>query len=215
MSKQDDPVRTATEREESPSAPTGHPPAGALPAHIGRYRVERLLGEGGFGRVYLAHDDELHRPVAVKVPHRRLVPRPEDAEAYLAEARTVAGLDHPNVVPVYDVGGSDECPCFVVSKFIEGSDLKRRIKEGRLSFHESAALVATVADALHHAHCKGVVHRDVKPGNILLDRSARPAAWPGLANPPLATPIPATYQTSTLPAFSCRCFSALDHGAAL
>src|SRR5690242_4276026 len=86
------------------------PPAASLdttaPTHVGRYRIERVLGEGGFGRVYLAHDEQLHRPVAVKVPHPHLVSRPLDAEAYLKEARTVANLDHPHIVPVYDVGGT-------------------------------------------------------------------------------------------------------------
>src|SRR5262245_24259015 len=79
-------------------------PADELPSRVGRYRVERLLGEGGFGRVYLAHDEQLRRFVAVKVPHRRLVIRLEDADAYLAEARTAAVLDHPHIVPVFDVG---------------------------------------------------------------------------------------------------------------
>ena len=71
-----------------------------LPTHIGRYRIEKVLGQGGFGLVYLAHDEQLQRLVAIKVPHRKLVDRPEDAEAYLTEARTVANLDHPNIVPV-------------------------------------------------------------------------------------------------------------------
>src|SRR5271165_6129522 len=74
------------------------------PQRIGRYRIEKVLGKGGFGLVYLAHDDQLQRLVAIKVPHRKLVDRPEDAEAYLTEARTVANLDHPNIVPVHDVG---------------------------------------------------------------------------------------------------------------
>src|SRR5437762_6086921 len=87
------------------------------PQQIGRYRVERLLGKGGFGVVYLAHDEQLQRLVAIKVPHRHLVSRPEEAEAYLTEARIVAALDHPNLVPVYDVGSAADCPFFIVSKF--------------------------------------------------------------------------------------------------
>ena len=101
------------------------------PRRIGRYRVERVLGKGGFGLVYLAHDEQLQRPVAIKVPHRRLVARPEDAEAYLTEARTVANLDHPNIVPVYDVGSTEDFPCFVVSKYIDGTDLATRLKQSR------------------------------------------------------------------------------------
>src|SRR5215467_13701065 len=77
------------------------------PQHIGRYRVERLLGRGGFGLVYLAHDEQLRRLVAIKVPHPERVTKFEDAEAYLTEARTVANLDHPNIVPVHDVGSTD------------------------------------------------------------------------------------------------------------
>src|SRR5262245_4585667 len=90
--------------------------APALPQQIGRYRVEALLGQGGFGLVYRAHDDQLQRLVAIKVPHARLVADATDAEAYLTEARTVANLDHPNIVPVYDVGSSERFPCFIVSK---------------------------------------------------------------------------------------------------
>jgi serine/threonine protein kinase/formylglycine-generating enzyme required for sulfatase activity len=144
------------------------------PQRIGRYRIERILGQGGFGIVYRAHDEQLQRPVAIKVPHPRLVARPEDAEAYLTEARTVAGLDHPNIVPVFDVGGTGGCPCFVVSKYIDGTDLATRLKQSRLSIHEAVEMVATVAEALHHAHEQGIVHRDVKPGNILLDKSGKP-----------------------------------------
>jgi serine/threonine protein kinase len=85
------------------------------PKRIGRYRIERVLGKGGFGLVYLAHDEQLNRRVAVKVPHAELISKPEDAEAYLAEARTVANLDHPSIVPVHDVGSTEDCPCYVVS----------------------------------------------------------------------------------------------------
>src|SRR5208282_1463731 len=157
------PVEEAVERRETP-----------LPKTIGRYRVERVLGEGGFGLVYLARDDQLHRPVAIKVPHARLVSRPEDAEAYLTEARTVANLDHPNTVPVFDVGSTEDFPCFVVSKFIDGTTLAKKIQDDRPSVAEAVELSATVAEALHHAHTHGIVHRDVKPGNILLDKNGKP-----------------------------------------
>src|SRR5271165_4932620 len=148
--------------------------AAALPPHIGRYRVERLLGQGGFGLVYLAHDEKLQRLVAIKVPHRHRVSTAEAAEAYLTEARTVANLDHPHIVPVFDVGSTEDCPCYVVSKYIDGADLATGLKRSRLSIHEAVELVATVAEALHHAHKQGLVHRDIKPGNILIDRSGKP-----------------------------------------
>jgi serine/threonine protein kinase/formylglycine-generating enzyme required for sulfatase activity len=153
---------------EFPSAPAD------LPERIGRYRVEKWLGRGGFGLVYLARDEQLSRPVAVKVPHADRVARPEDAEPYLAEARTVANLEHPHIVPVYDVGGTAEHPFFVVSKYIEGTDLARKIHESRFALGQTVQLVATVADALHYAHRQGLVHRDVKPGNILIDLDGKP-----------------------------------------
>jgi serine/threonine protein kinase len=142
-----DPLRTSPDAVEPPV-----PPSNDLPVHIGRYRIERSLGAGGFGRVYLAHDQQLHRRVAIKVPHRELVRRPEDAEPYLAEARTVAGLDHPNIVTVHDVGGVAGFSCFIVSKYVEGSDLKQRLNESRPSVLEAVELTATVAETLHYAH---------------------------------------------------------------
>ncbi len=102
------------------------------------------------------------------------VSRPKDIEAYLNEARILASLDHAHVVPVYDVGRTDDGLCFVVSKLIEGSDLAGMINEARPGFHESAALIATVAEALHYAHTRGLVHRDIKPANILIDTSGKP-----------------------------------------
>jgi serine/threonine protein kinase/formylglycine-generating enzyme required for sulfatase activity len=159
---------------ESPLAVTTEIELAVLPEHVGRYRVERVLGRGGFGIVYLAYDDQLDRPVAVKVPHRRLVPRPEDAAAYLAEARTVAKLDHPHIVPVHDVGSTGDFPCFIVSKYIDGKDLATRLRYSRPSPPAAAQLVATVADALHYAHKQGLVHRDVKTGNILVDGAGKP-----------------------------------------
>ena len=141
---------------------------------IGRYRVLRLLGAGNFGRVYLAHDADLDRRVAIKVPNPERITGPEDAEAYLAEARMLARLDHPNIVPVYDVGRTEDATCYVVSKYIEGSDLAARLKQGRPSVREAAQWTAAIAQALHHAHVRGLVHRDIKPANILIDSAGRP-----------------------------------------
>ncbi|QDU26723.1 Serine/threonine-protein kinase PknB [Anatilimnocola aggregata] len=149
----------------------------ASPSHIqsiGRYRIDRVLGKGGFGLVYLAHDEQLQRHVAIKVAHRERVLTASDAEAYLIEARTVANLDHPHIVPVHDVGSTSEFPCFIVSKFIEGSTLAARIQSDRPKPNAAAELIATVAEALHYAHRKGLVHRDIKPGNILIDASGKP-----------------------------------------
>jgi serine/threonine protein kinase/formylglycine-generating enzyme required for sulfatase activity len=157
--------------EWNPPPASGHSTA---PRRIDRYRVVKVLGEGGFGRVYLAHDDDLDRAVAIKVPLAKRVSRPADIEAYLAEARTLASLSHPHIVSVYDVGRTDDGLCFVVSKFIEGSDLARLVRVSPLSVSEAARLVATVAEALHYAHRHGLVHRDVKPANILIDTAGSP-----------------------------------------
>jgi serine/threonine protein kinase/formylglycine-generating enzyme required for sulfatase activity len=145
------------------------PGLSAIPVKIGRYRVDSILGEGGFGRVYLGYDEVLKRRVAIKVPRRRRQLGPDSADAYLREARIVAGLDHPAIVPVYDCGQTDDGLCFVVSKYIEGSDLATKAKRTPLTFAASAALIATVAEALHSAHLRGIVHRDIKPANILID----------------------------------------------
>jgi serine/threonine protein kinase/formylglycine-generating enzyme required for sulfatase activity/tetratricopeptide (TPR) repeat protein len=144
------------------------------PVKIGRYRVLRSLGQGAFGRVYLAQDDDLGRPVAIKVPNPERINGPEDVEGYLAEARILAQLDHPHIVPVHDVGHTGDGLCYVVSKFVEGSDLAARMRLGRMSYRESAELVATIADALHYSHARGLVHRDIKPANILLDGKGHP-----------------------------------------
>src|SRR5205823_4419099 len=144
------------------------------PPHLGRYRVTARLGAGAFGVVYKAHDDDLERDVAIKVPHRHRIATAADVEAYLAEARMLATLDHPGIVPVHDVGRTADGLCYVVSKFVAGQDLQARLRQARPSCAEAAALVAQVAEALYHAHRRGLVHRDVKPANILLDEQGRP-----------------------------------------
>ncbi|QEH34654.1 Serine/threonine-protein kinase PknB [Aquisphaera giovannonii] len=158
-------------RERDPEPPPR--PAG-LPRQVGRYRVVKLVGQGGFGLVCEAYDEQLKRRVALKLPHPHLVASQGDAELYLAEARMVAGLDHPGIVPVYDVGSTAEHPCYVVSKLIDGQNLAARMRRTHVTPSQAAELVARVAEALHHAHGKGLVHRDVKPGNILIDGQGRP-----------------------------------------
>jgi serine/threonine protein kinase/formylglycine-generating enzyme required for sulfatase activity len=145
-----------------------------LPPRIGRFAIQGRLGSGGFGVVYKGYDDQLRRAVAIKVPHRHLVQTPEQAEAYLHEGQALARLDHPGIVPVYDLGRTDDGLCYLVSKFIAGSNLASKIRQARLSFTEAADLVVGVAEALHHAHKRGLVHRDIKPANILLDCDGQP-----------------------------------------
>ena len=140
--------------------------------HKGRYRLDRILGEGAFGRVYLGFDEELHRQVAIKVPTKDRFKKQEDAEAYLVEARTVAGLDHPNIMTVHDVGRTEDGSIYVVSKFVDGSTLQDRIKAGRPSERDSARLLSIVALALQYAHQKRLIHRDIKPANILIEDSS-------------------------------------------
>lgn len=144
------------------------------PDRVGRYEVRTLLGKGGFGCVYLAYDSQLQRRVAIKIPHPELVSSAGKAEDFFIEARALAGLDHPNIVPVYDIGSTEAYPCYVVYKYIEGRDLRAMMNEGPVPYHRAARIVADIADALHHSHKHGLVHRDIKPGNILIDDQGRP-----------------------------------------
>jgi tetratricopeptide (TPR) repeat protein len=138
----------------------------------GRYRLDEVIGEGGFGQMWRAYDQELCRPVAVKLPRSVRHPGGE-GEKFLAEARKVAALACPGIVPVFDVGKEGGRP-FIVSELIDGIDLDRRTR-GRHLFpvREAVRVTAEVARHLHHAHGRGVIHRDIKPANILLDQNGR------------------------------------------
>lgn len=142
---------------------------------VGRYRLGRVLGRGTFGCVYLGTDEELQRPVAVKVPNADRFETSEEADSFLHEARLVAGLDHPHIVPVHDVGRTTDGAIYIVSKFVEGVTLMEKLRGGRLAFRECVRMLIPIAEALHHAHERQLIHLDVKPGNILIeDRTGSP-----------------------------------------
>ena len=136
---------------------------------IGGYRIVRPLGRGGMGLVYLAEDDVLGRPVAVKVLAPSIAADPGFRERFLREARSAASLDHPNVVTVL-AAGEDAGRLYLVMRYIDGPDLQVRIRtEGPVAPDRAVQIVAGIASALDAAHAIGIVHRDVKTSNILLE----------------------------------------------
>ena len=133
------------------------------------YRVESLVGRGGMGVVYRATDTSLDRTVALKLIAPELAEDPRLRARFLKEQRLAASLEHPSVVPIYEAGERDG-QLFLAMRFIEGSDLKTAIhRAGGLAPERALAILAQIADALDAAHRRGLVHRDVKPGNILID----------------------------------------------
>ena len=136
--------------------------------------MTKLLGTGGFGTVYLARDEELGRFVAIKVPRPGLLRTAEQVESFLAEARVAAGLRHPTIVRVYDVGRYNQNEVFVVFEFVEGRSLADLLETERLSPRRIAGLLVPIAEAAHYAHRAGLVHRDIKPANILIDEHGKP-----------------------------------------
>jgi serine/threonine-protein kinase len=155
--------------ESEPSEP---PPA--IPRTLaGRYRLDRLLSEGGFGQVWQGFDLELQRPVAVKIPKPSRRFSAEEVERFMAEARKVARLRHPGIVAVHDIC-RESGAYFFVSDLIDGTDLAARLRQGRLPPDQVARLVSEVARILAYAHGQGLIHRDIKPANILLDPQDNP-----------------------------------------
>ena len=134
-----------------------------------RYRLETLLAEGGFAEVWRAFDLKLHRNIAIKLPKPS---RLDSTEAFLAEARRVARLKHPGIVPIHDVG-HDGDRVFIVSELVEGGNLRDRIQQSRATVEQANQWVIEIADALGYAHSQGIIHRDIKPANILLDHHGR------------------------------------------
>jgi serine/threonine protein kinase len=146
-----------------------------LPRHdrIGKFELLERLGQGAFGTVYKARDPALDRVVALKVPRAGQLAEGQEFDRFLREARSAAQLRHPSIVPVHDVGQHDGLP-YLVSDFVDGVTLADELTARRPSPREAAQLTAAVADALDYAHQHGVVHRDVKPSNIMLSEDGTP-----------------------------------------
>jgi tRNA A-37 threonylcarbamoyl transferase component Bud32 len=139
----------------------------------GRYKLEAKLGSGGMSTVYLARDTTLDRQVAVKVMHREISEQEEQLERFRREARSVAKLSHPNVVAVIDAGDDGGHP-YIVFEYVEGENLKQRIKRlGPLDPQEALAYAIEIAGGLTVAHARSMVHRDIKPQNVLIDAEGR------------------------------------------
>jgi serine/threonine-protein kinase len=144
-----------------------------IPEKIGRYEIKAELGRGGMATVYRANDPRFEREVAVKVLPREMLHDPQFRTRFEREAKTIALLEHPAIVPVYDFGEEDGQPYFVM-RFMTGGSLSDRLKNGPISVKEAARLFARLAPALDSAHAKGIIHRDLKPGNILFDQYGEP-----------------------------------------
>jgi len=141
---------------------------------LGCFVVERLLGWGSYGSVYLARDEHLQRSVAIKVPRWKPSATRNDLHRYLEEARTLAKLQHPGIAAVFDAGSTEDGVPYIVTQYIDGSSLKEWLKKNRPEPSFTATLLADISEAVHFAHRRGFTHRDLKPGNILLDSQGRP-----------------------------------------
>lgn len=140
---------------------------------ISRFLIRARLGQGAFGAVYRAYDPQLDREVAIKVPQSALLTSPELVERFLREAKAAARLNHPHIVPVYDAG-QDGNQHYIASAFIDGQPLSELIETYREDYRQIAELVRKLAEALHYAHAQGIIHRDIKPHNIMIDAQGDP-----------------------------------------
>ena len=153
----------------------------------GRYRLDRLLGAGGMASVWLAHDERLDRLVAVKVMSDALASDPSYARRFEREARTAAGLSHPNLVRVFDYETEGARPALVM-EYVEGGTLAAAIDGGRAPSIDQERIARELLEALSHVHEAGIVHRDVKPANVLIGRDGRARLTDfGIAQPEDAT----------------------------
>jgi serine/threonine protein kinase len=151
---------------------------------LGPYEILTAIGAGGMGEVYKARDTRLDRSVAIKVLPTHLADRSELRERFEREAKTIASLNHPHICTLFDTGHQDDIE-FLVMEYIEGETLAQRLQKGPLPLQQVLQYAIEIADALDKAHRKGITHRDLKPGNIMLDgrgrcgsRTSGWRAWP-------------------------------------
>jgi serine/threonine-protein kinase len=144
-----------------------------VPRKIGRYEIKAEIGRGGMATVFQAYDPRFKRGVAVKVLPREFLHDPTFRVRFEREAQTIAGLDHPAIVPVYDFGEEDGQP-YLVMRFLPGGTLTERLERGALPFDEVTRIISRLAPALSEAHEQGIIHRDLKPDNILFDQRNDP-----------------------------------------
>ena len=153
-----------SEDQSSPNA-SHEPLAGQS---VRQYRIEDKLGAGGMGVVYRAHDTKLDRTVALKFLSPHLGADEVATERFTVEARAAAALDHPNVCTIYEIGSDDEGRPFIAMAYYDGETLKQKLERGALSVQQAADFAAQIATGLAAAHAHGIIHRDVKPGNVIV-----------------------------------------------
>jgi eukaryotic-like serine/threonine-protein kinase len=140
----------------------------ATPSRVGRFEVRGSLGSGTFATVYRAFDPALEREVALKVPHARAVSGAKALARFFGEAKALAQLRHPRIVPIFEAGSVGEVH-FLATAFIPGTTLERRLESGAIAARRAAEIAADLAEALGHAHRLGIAHRDIQPSNVLID----------------------------------------------
>jgi Protein kinase domain len=144
------------------------------PDKVGRYKIKSELGRSGMATVYRAFDPISNREVAIKILPRDMLDNLVTRARFKREIKLIASLEHPAIVPVYDVGGEDNHQPFFVMRYMSGGSLTEMIKKGRFSLRDAALVIERIASALDHAHSRGVIHRDIKPDNVLFDASNNP-----------------------------------------